>query len=93
MKNNKKFRHLDGSFKCILMDYTKDIITASNIVSEMNHKENEEKWDGHEKHIYIPKSKASKRASIKKIGESILNYQEVVLFGPTDAGKELKKPY
>lgn len=72
-----------------IMEYSNDTIITSYIVSEMNHKENEEKWDGHEKHIHT-KEQHQQSDYYKKLSDSILNYQDVVIFGPTDARKELK---
>jgi len=87
-KKNKLGIWMDHS-NAYLMDYNSDLITTSYIVSGKNHNENEEKWDGHEKHVHT-KEQHQQSSFYKKISDKILNYQEVILFGPTDARNELK---
>lgn len=89
MKKTKKIGIWMDHSNAFLMEYENNEIITSNILSDMNHKENESKWDGHEKHIHT-KEKSQQASFYKKIGDRILDYKEVVLFGPTDASKELK---
>jgi acetyl-CoA carboxylase beta subunit len=89
MTKNKKIGIWMDHSNAYLMEYDNNKIMTTNILSEMNHKENEERWDGHEKHIHS-KEQSQQTSYYKKIGEKILSYQEVVIFGPTDARKELK---
>lgn len=84
MKKNAKVGIWMDHSNAYIMEYENASIVSSNILSEMNHKENEEKWVGHEKHIHT-KEKSQLASFYKKIGDRILDYKEVVLFGLTEA--------
>ena len=71
-----------------IMEYKNDTIVTKRIVSETNNKEKEDRWDGHEKHIHT-KEQHQQSSYYKKLRDTIIDYQEVVLFGPTDAKNEL----
>ena len=71
-----------------LMEFTNDSFLTNRIVSELstqeaelNHYKGEKLIHKKEQHLQI--------SYYKKIGDFIKNYQEVVLFGPTDAKNEL----
>ncbi|MCX6305952.1 MAG: hypothetical protein NT040_13400 [Bacteroidetes bacterium] len=58
------------------------------IVSEFTHQEKEVGLDRGENHMHI-KEQHKQSEYYRKIGEAIRNYDEVLLFGPTDAKEEL----
>lgn len=71
-----------------LMEFTNEPIETKIVESAFTH---EEKVDslGNSEHVMHNKEKHQQSAFYKKIGESIMNYDEVILFGPTDAKQEL----
>lgn len=70
-----------------LMEFTTDIKT--NIVeSEFNHQEKEHSL-GKSENLMHNKEQHKQAEYYKKLGEVIRNYDEVLLFGPTDAKVEL----
>jgi hypothetical protein len=71
-----------------LMELANDTIVTKRIVSETDHKDREDKWDGHEKGIHT-KEQHQQSSYYRKIRDAILEYQKVVIFGPTDAKHEL----
>jgi hypothetical protein len=71
-----------------LMELINDTIITKSIVSETDHKEREDKWDGHEKGIHT-KEQHQQLSYYKKLRDAIIEYQKVVIFGPTDAKNEL----
>jgi stalled ribosome rescue protein Dom34 len=64
-----------------LMEFTNEPIETKTVESAFTH---EEKAD-----VMHNKEQQQQSAFYKKIGESIKNYDEVILFGPTDAKQEL----
>jgi hypothetical protein len=60
----------------------------TTIESPFTHEEKEESLQKGE-HLMHNKEQGEQGAYYRKIGEVILNYQEVVLFGPTNAKTEL----
>jgi len=87
----KKIKHLgiwmDHS-NAFLMELTDDTIVTNSIISESARQENEYSFDKHEKRIHN-KEQHQQLSYYKKLSDAIRNYQEVVLFGPTDAKNEL----
>jgi hypothetical protein len=71
-----------------LMELINDTIVTKIIVSESDHKERDDKWDWHEKGIHI-KEQHLQLSYYKRLRDAIVEYQEVVIFGPTDAKHEL----
>ncbi len=71
-----------------VMEFTTDPIQTSIISSKFTHQEAEHEF---EKSEYLMHNKEQHQQSeyYKKLGEVIRNYDDVVLFGPTDAKKEL----
>jgi hypothetical protein len=71
-----------------LMEFTNEPIETKTVESAFTH---EEKADtlGNSEHVMHNKEQQQQSAFYKKIGESIKNYDEVILFGPTDAKQEL----
>jgi len=71
-----------------LMELTKDKIVTNSVVSESAHPEKDFNLYKSEKLIHT-KEQHQQSSYYKKLGDIIKNYQEVVLFGPTDAKQEL----
>ena len=71
-----------------LMELTNDIIVTNRIVSELTNHEAEYNFYKGEKLIH-KKEQHLQLSYYKKIGNVIKKYQDVVLFGPTDAKNEL----
>jgi predicted ATP-dependent Lon-type protease len=71
-----------------LMDLTNGAIVQSIIVSEFTHDDKKFGLMKDEKHMHI-KKEHMQSGYYKKLSEAIINYQEVVLFGPTEAKNEL----
>ena len=87
----EKIKHLgiwmDHS-NAFLMELANDTIVTNNIVSESAHQEKEFNLYKSEKLIHT-KEQHQQSSYYKKLSDIIKDYQEVVLFGPTDAKSEL----
>jgi hypothetical protein len=87
----KKINHLgiwmDHSIAYI-MDLTNDTIGQSIVESEFTHEDKEYGLSRNEKLMH-KKEQHLQLSYYKKLSDIIKNYQEVVLFGPTDAKTEL----
>ena len=71
-----------------LMDLTNDTIVQNRIVSEFTHQEKENSLKKNE--IFKHNKEQHQQSSFyKTLSETIRNYQEVILFGPTEAKNEL----
>lgn len=71
-----------------LMEFTTEPIKSTIIESKFTHQEKEHSMNRSE-NIMHNKEQQLQSEYYKKLGESIKNYDEVVLFGPTDAKVEL----
>ena len=71
-----------------LMELSNDTIIENIVVSEFTQKEKEISLEKNEKFMHSKEQQLQLRY-YKKLGDIIRNYQEVVLFGPTDAKNEL----
>jgi nitrogenase subunit NifH len=70
------------------MNLKDDLIKTDTIVSESQSQDVEYSSEKHEKIVH-KKEQHQQLNYFKKLSESIRNYQDVLLFGPTDAKKEL----
>jgi hypothetical protein len=88
MKNIKQLGiWMDHSNAC-LMELTNDTIVTNWVVSELSIPDAEFNFYKGEKLIH-KKEQHLQISYYKKLGDIIKKFQEVVLFGPTDAKKEL----
>ncbi len=71
-----------------LTEFTTDQFETKSIHSEFTHRE-KEKSLGKSEQLMHNKEQHEQTAYFKKLGEVIKNYEEVILFGPTDAKTEL----
>jgi len=71
-----------------LMELTNDRIVQNSVVSEFTHEEKEFSLSKNEKLMHN-KENHQQSSYYKKLCDSIKNYQEVILFGPTNAKNEL----
>lgn len=71
-----------------LMEFTSASIGSKTIASAFTHEIKEESL-GKSEHIMHNKEQQEQLAYYKELGAVIKNYEEVVLFGPTDAKTEL----
>lgn len=71
-----------------VMEYTTDPIETKTIESTFTHEVKEDSLNKSE-YLMHNKEQLNQAAYYKKLCEIIENYQEVFLFGPTDAKKEL----
>jgi hypothetical protein len=71
-----------------LMEFTTDPMHTKTIASKFTHDEKEQSLDKSE-HIMHNKQRQQQSEYYKRLGEAIRNYEEVILFGPTDAKVEL----
>lgn len=71
-----------------VMEFTIDPIETKTITSKFTHEEKEHSLSLNE-NLMHNKEQHQQRDYYKKLGETIRNYGEVVLFGPTDAKVEL----
>lgn len=71
-----------------LMEFTTDPIETKSIKSKFTHEEKEAVLEKSE-HMMHNKEQHEQSAYYKQLGEVIKNYDEVILFGPTDAKVEL----
>jgi hypothetical protein len=88
MKNIRQLGIWMDHSNAYLMEFTNDSILTNRVVSEfskqgaeLNHYKGEKLIHKKEQHLQLD--------YYKKIGDIIRMYQEVVLFGPTDAKNEL----
>ncbi len=71
-----------------LMEFTTDPITTDIISNAYSHREKEHSLGKSEESMHN-KQQQSQHEYYKKLGDIIRNYQDVVLFGPTNAKIEL----
>jgi hypothetical protein len=71
-----------------LMEFTTDPIETKTIASKFTHEAKENSL-GKSEILMHNKEQHQQSEYYKKLGESIKNYDEVILFGPTDAKVEL----
>jgi len=71
-----------------LMEFTTDPIETKTFESKFTHQEKEESL-GKSENLMHNKEQHEQSEYYKKLGETIKNYDEVILFGPTDAKVEL----
>jgi hypothetical protein len=71
-----------------LMEYTRDSMEAETVESTFTHQDREETLNRSEK-VMHNKEQQRQRNYYKELGEIIKKYDEVILFGPTDAKNEL----
>jgi hypothetical protein len=88
MKNIKQMGIWMDHSGAFLMELKDDAILQNAIASEFTHLDKEEGLSKSEKHMHI-KEQHLHSSYYKKISDAIKNYQEVVLFGPTEAKEEL----
>jgi len=88
MKIEKKAGICMDHLSAHIMEYTTEPIEMKTIESKFTHEEKELSLTKGERHMHI-KEQHQESEYYKKIGDAIRNYEEVVLFGPTDAKVEL----
>jgi hypothetical protein len=88
MKNIRQLGIWLDHSNAYLMEFTNDAFLTNRVVSELSNQEAELNHYKGEKLIH-KKEQHLQINYFKKIGDIIKNYQEVVLFGPTDAKNEL----
>ena len=71
-----------------LMEFTTDPIQTDIIDSAFTHAEKEQSL-GKSENVMHNKEQHQQSEYYKKLGEKIRNYEDVILFGPTDAKVEL----
>ncbi len=71
-----------------LMEFTPDPIETNIIESKFTHQEKEHSL-GKSEHRMHNKEQHQQSEYYKKLGETIINYDAVILFGPTDTKVEL----
>ena len=71
-----------------LMDCTAGMDTVTTSAASFTHASKEHSNPGSE-HVAHNKEQHQQSAYYKKLGEAIKNYDEVILFGPTNAKQEL----
>jgi len=86
MKNIKQMGIWMDHSNAILMELINETIVTHSVVSESSSPENERGRIMQGKPL---QNKEQRFSYFKKLSDSIRNYQEVVLFGPTDAKNEL----
>jgi hypothetical protein len=88
MKNIKQLGIWMDHSNAYLMEFRNDTIVTNRIVSELSNPEAEFNFYKGEKLIH-KKEQHLQLSYYKKIGDIIKKYQDVVVFGPTDAKNEL----
>lgn len=71
-----------------LMEFTTDPITTDIISSKFTHQEKEHSLSKSE-NLMHNKQQGQQSAYYKRLGDAIKNYEDVIIFGPTDAKSEL----
>jgi hypothetical protein len=88
MKNIKRLGIWMDHSDAFLMELTNDMILTSRVFSDLSNQETEFDIYKGEK-LINKKERHLQLFYYRKLGEIIKKYQEVVLFGPTDAKNEL----
>ena len=88
MKTEKKLGIWMDHSSAHVMEYATDTVDTKTIESKFTHFEKEESFQKNE-HLMHNKEQHEQSAYYKDLGNIIKNYDEVLLFGPTDAKKEL----
>jgi len=88
MKNIKRLGIWMDHSNAYLMELTNEIIVTKKVVSELSDNEADFNFYKGEKLVH-KKEQHLQLSYYRKIGDIIKNYQDVVLFGPTDAKNEL----
>jgi hypothetical protein len=88
MKDNKQLGIWMDHSNAFLLEIINDTIETNSVVSELSDPEAEFNFYKGEKLIH-KKEQHLQLSYYKKLGDIIKKYQEVVLFGPTDAKSEL----
>ncbi len=88
MKDFKQLGIWMDHSNAFILELTDDTIETNRVVSELSDPEAEFNFYKGEKLIH-KKEQHLQLSYYRKLGEIIKKYQEVVLFGPTDAKKEL----
>jgi hypothetical protein len=88
MKDIKQLGIWMDHSNAFLLEIVNDTIETNSVVSELSDPEAEFNFYKGEKLIH-KKERHLQLSYYKKVGEIIKKYQEVVLFGPTDAKNEL----
>ena len=71
-----------------LIEFSTEPIETKTIESKFTHEDKVQGLGNSEKHMHI-KEQHQQSEYYKKLGEAIRNYEEVLLFGPTEAKVEL----
>jgi hypothetical protein len=71
-----------------LIEFSNDAMQTKTITSDFTHEDKESTLERSE-HVMHNKENHQRADFYKKLGEVIRDYQEVLLFGPTDAKSEL----
>jgi len=88
MKDIKQLGIWMDHSKAFLLEIVNDTIETSSVISELSDPEEEFNIYKGEK-LINKKERYLQLSYYKKVGQIIKKYQEVVLFGPTDAKNEL----
>jgi hypothetical protein len=88
MKRNKQLGIWMDHSNAILFKMIKDSITEELILSDSTQHNEEHSSELHEKMIHT-KEQSQQSGYYRKLRDAIVNYEDVILFGPTDAKSEL----
>jgi hypothetical protein len=88
MKKEKQLGVWMDHSNAILFKLTKDSITEDIILSESLKHDEEYSSEKHEKLVHT-KEQSQQSGYYRKLRDAIVNYEDVILFGPTDAKNEL----
>lgn len=88
MNNTKKLGIWMDHSNAHCLEFNNDVVEMKVLDSQFNHFEKEKSLQKSE-NIMHNKEQHKQAEYYKKLGEIILNYNEVLLFGPTDAKVEL----
>ena len=88
MKKNKQLGIWMDHSTAYLMEFVDNTIVENIITSEFSHQDKEFSLSKGENSMHT-KEQNLQKSYFKKLSDSIKNYEEVVLFGPTDAKSEL----
>ena len=88
MKNLKQLGIYMDHSSAFLLELTNGLIIQNNIASESTHEEKEISLQKNERLMHN-KEQQQQSKYYENISDQIRNFQEVILFGPTDAKNEL----
>lgn len=89
MKKNKQLGICMDHSTAYTMEIYNELVVSNKVILEPISREEDDNLERHEENEFNKEHHQHQLAYYKKIGDIIRNYDEVLIFGPTDAKNEL----